>query len=357
MMTRSIQIILFLFFQLAAFVTRAQQPETIRNYINTYKELAIAEMRRTGVPASITLAQGIHETMAGTSSLVLKSNNHFGIKCKTGWTGESVSHDDDARGECFRKYPDAEESYRDHSDFLKKSPRYASLFSLEPTDYTGWAMGLKKAGYATNPRYPQVLIKLVEEYGLQEYTLIALDKNPVEGTDNGVPPADTTVQKGIGGFKSMGEIYQAKGVSNRDNSSYPAGAFRINDTRVVWMRKGTSFLAVAKQYDIPLSRLFEFNELAEAEAADQDQLIFLQRKRRTGADDYYKVLPGETLHDIAQKQGIRLESLMELNRLSGNERPAPGENLSLRKKSSVMPKLMVKENFSLYSAGRKPAQQ
>ncbi len=354
-MTRHIQMTLLLFFLLAAFVTPAQQPETIRNYINTYKDLAIAEMQRTGVPASITLAQGIHETMAGTSSLVLKSNNHFGIKCKTGWTGESVTHDDDARGECFRKYPAAEDSYRDHSNFLKNSGRYAALFSLEPTDYTGWAYGLKKAGYATNPRYPQVLIRLVEDYGLQEYTLIALGKSPAEETDNGVPPADETSGKVTGGFKSVEETDKAKEENSGSKGSYPGGEFRINDTRVVFVQKGTSYLAVAQQYDIPLSRLFEFNELAEAEAADKDQLIFLQRKRRTGAGEYHKVLPGETLHDIAQQQGIRLESLMELNRLSGKEQPAPGENLSLRKKTSVMPKLVVKENFSLYSAERRPA--
>lgn len=356
-MMRRMRMILFFFFQFAALLTGAQQPETIRDYINTYKELAIAEMQRTGVPAAITLAQGIHETMAGTSSLVQKSNNHFGIKCKTGWTGASVTHDDDARGECFRKYPAAEDSYRDHSDFLKKSPRYASLFSLDPTDYTGWAMGLKKAGYATNPRYPQVLIKLVEDYGLQEYTLVALGKSPVVETDNGVPPADTTMHKGTGCFKSIQETDPVKEEKNRDNISYPAGEFRINDTRVVWMRKGTSFLAVAKQYDIPLSRLFEFNELEEAEAADRDQLIFLQRKRRTGTKDYYEVLPGESLHDIAQKQGMRLESLLELNWLTGKERPAPGEHLSLRKKAAAIPRLLVKENYSLYSAERKSAHQ
>ncbi len=116
----------------------------IQDYINTYKDLAIEEMQRTGVPASIKLAQGIHETMAGTSDLVLKSNNHFGIKCKSNWTGESVTHDDDARGECFRKYDSPLDSYRDHSDFLKGSQRYASLFKLDPLDYADWAYGLKK---------------------------------------------------------------------------------------------------------------------------------------------------------------------------------------------------------------------
>ncbi|RYY61943.1 MAG: mannosyl-glycoprotein endo-beta-N-acetylglucosamidase, partial [Chitinophagaceae bacterium] len=161
---------------------RAQNSEVIEDYISTYKDIAISEMQRTGVPASIKLAQGIHETMAGTSVLVKKSNNHFGIKCKSNWTGPSVSHTDDAPNECFRKYEMPEESYRDHSDFLRNNTRYASLFNLDPLDYAAWANGLKKAGYATNPRYPQIIIRLVEDYHLQDYTLIAMGK-PVPGKE------------------------------------------------------------------------------------------------------------------------------------------------------------------------------
>ena len=165
---------------MAGSASRAQNPEAIQNYINTYKDMAIIEMQRTGVPAAIKLAQGIHETMAGTSDLVLSSNNHFGIKCKDTWKGESVVHDDDLRGECFRKYASAIESYRDHSDFLKSSSRYAFLFNLDPTDYEHWAYGLKRAGYATNPRYPQIIISLIEDYHLQDYTMIALGKTMVK---------------------------------------------------------------------------------------------------------------------------------------------------------------------------------
>ena len=154
----------------------AQSRATITAYIDKFKDIAIEEMQRTGVPASITLAQGIHETGAGTSDLVIKSNNHFGIKCKTEWTGGKVYHDDDARGECFRKYDDPTISYRDHSDFLKTRAHYASLFNLDPTDYEAWAFGLKKAGYATNPKYPQILIKLIRDYNLQDFTMIALGR-------------------------------------------------------------------------------------------------------------------------------------------------------------------------------------
>src|SRR5688572_1051041 len=139
---------------------------SVEQYIEQHKDFAIREMKRMGVPAAITLAQGILETESGNSPLVKKSNNHFGIKCKTTWTAGGVSHDDDAAGECFRSYKDAESSYRDHSNFLRGSERYASLFKLNPTDYRGWAYGLKKAGYATNPRYPQILIKNIEKHNL-----------------------------------------------------------------------------------------------------------------------------------------------------------------------------------------------
>ena len=203
------------------------QPEgVVQNYIDTYKELAVEEMQRTGVPAAIKLAQGIHETMAGTSNLVVRSNNHFGIKCKSNWTGPSVSHDDDARGECFRKYPSADQSYRDHSDFLKGSSRYASLFVLDPTDYTGWAYGLKKAGYATNPKYPAIIIRLIEQYQLQDYTLIAMGK---------LPAGDIRIAKNEIAAKT-GEPVSALSTFETEkveivHPAYPAGEFRIKRGR------------------------------------------------------------------------------------------------------------------------------
>jgi LysM repeat protein len=323
----------------------AQKNEVVQNYIQQYKELAIAEMQRTGVPAAIKLAQGIHETSAGTSNLVLKSNNHFGIKCKSNWTGESVSHDDDARGECFRKYPAAIDSYKDHSDFLKNSQRYASLFALDPTDYEGWANGLKKAGYATNPKYPLVLIKLIEDYHLQDYTLIALGK---------MQPGET----GLVQAKNKEEIEekatpvkeikgQATAAVFKPAVDYPSGEFKINDTKVVYAVKGTSYLSIAKANNISLGRLFEFNEMDETETVLADQLIYLQRKRKTGKDEYHIVQPGETLRDIAQEQAIRLEALLEYNGLREGQHPAIGEKLYLRGKSGMMPKLTLKENYSI----------
>ncbi|MET0392083.1 MAG: glucosaminidase domain-containing protein [Chitinophagaceae bacterium] len=337
---RTLRFLLPVALLLSGLIVKAQDNTTILEYISTYKELAIAEMQRTGVPASIKLAQGIHETLAGTSPLVRKSNNHFGIKCKSSWTGESVSHDDDARGECFRKYSSPEDSYKDHSNFLKGSARYASLFSLDPLDYKEWANGLKKAGYATNPRYPQVIIKLIEDYHLQDYSLIALGKMktgdevfvkaPAPGNETPAPVAAVV--------RTTAPPAQAPPVAE-EKINYPSGEFRINDTKVVFVRKGTSLLSIAQQYNVPLARIFEFNEMEETEALEQDQLIYLQRKRKTGENDFHVVKTGESLQDIARKEAIRLESLLEYNYLAVNSRPVAGEQLYLRKKAPAAPRL------------------
>ena len=311
----------------------AQSSQVIKSYIETYKDIAIAEMQRTGVPAAITLAQGIHETGAGTSDLVRRSNNHFGIKCKSDWKGESVSHDDDARGECFRKYNDPYESYRDHSDFLKYRPYYTDLFKLDPTDYEGWAYGLKKAGYATNPKYPQILIKLIKDYHLQDYTMIALNK---ETRDELVWASNK---------EESASDEEAKTEPNEPvedlalRTKYPSGVFKINETKVVLVYKGTSFLKIAEEHKLNLSRLFEFNDMKPVDVAERDQLIYLQRKRKTGANEFHLVAEGETLHSIAQTEAIRIEMLAEYNLLELHMHPATGEKLHLRSRAGSMPKL------------------
>src|ERR1700748_837295 len=179
-------------------------------YVNTYKELAMAEQRRSGIPAAVTLAQGLHESEAGTSELVKQSNNHFGIKCRADWKGDVVFHDDDSRGECFRSYAKAEDSYRDHSEFLRRSNRYAFLFDLDPADYEGWAYGLKKAGYATNIRYSQILIKLIKDYNLQQYSLIAMGKvkpaDEVVLTMPGLAPVTAIAADGLPGNTGDGKV-------------------------------------------------------------------------------------------------------------------------------------------------------
>jgi LysM repeat protein len=313
---------------------RAQTSEQVLAYINKYKDIAIAEMQRTGVPASITLAQGIHETGAGTSDLVVASNNHFGIKCKSDWTGATVYHDDDARGECFRKYDDPSQSYKDHSEFLKTRPNYSSLFKIDELDYKAWAYGLKKAGYATNPKYPQILISLIEKYNLQDYSLMALGKMKYDA-----PIAKTDDEKAL--YASNTEKKEDKKSEVTEiKFNYPSGEFKINETRVVFVTKGTSYLSIAQQYEVPLARIFDFNDMREREVADNDQLVYLQRKRKSGASDFHIVQAGESLKTIAQAEGIRLDSLLEYNNLSNDMQPAVGEKLSLKTKSSFIPKLL-----------------
>ena len=313
---------------------RTQDPAVIRAYIENYQQIAIEEMQRTGVPASIKLAQGIHETTAGTSVLVRKSNNHFGIKCKSNWTGERVSHTDDAPNECFRKYDDPAQSYRDHSDFLRSGSRYASLFNLDPLDYSGWAYGLKKAGYATNPKYPQIIIRLIEEYHLQDYTLIAMGKMQ--------PAPDVKLASVKENTETVPAMNDVKEIIP-ELPDYPSGEFKINDTRVVVGKKETPLLALAQKYDVSLSRLLEFNELPLIEVLEKDQLIYLQRKKKTGDHEHHIVRPGETLQWIAQVEAIRLESLLEYNHLKANMQPAPGEKLYLRSVAPVVPKLEKRE--------------
>jgi LysM repeat protein len=298
-----------------------------QGYIERFKDIAIAEEIRTGVPAAITLAQGIHETSAGQSDLVTRSNNHFGIKCKTEWTGAKVYHDDDARGECFRKYDEPEQSYRDHSDFLKNRPFYSSLFKLDPTDYEGWAHGLKKAGYATNPKYAQILIKLIRDYNLQEYTLIALGRKP-KGDEPAVASMNNT------GSNDVRYASQTAVVMTPAKPTYPAGVFQINGTNVVFAGKGTSFSSLAQQHGISLKQLFEYNDMKPAQTADRDQLVFLQRKQRSGTTDLHQAHEGERLWDVAQAEGVRLESLLEYNGLSYDRSFVAGELIALSGKAS-----------------------
>lgn len=316
----------------AATIVRAQADGDIIAYINTYKEMAMAEMQRSGIPAAIKLAQGIHETQAGKSDLVLRSNNHFGIKCKETWTGNRVFHDDDTRAECFRSYTSPAESYADHSDFLRSSPRYASLFRLDPTDYKAWAYGLRKAGYATNIRYAQILIKLIEDYNLEQYTLIAMGRMS--------PQQEVLASRDQGA--SLPVVFidsSSKAITPVSITAYPEGQFTINETPVMFARAGTSLVLLARQYEVSLSRLLDFNDLAQEDVLIEGQLIFLQRKRKTGSTDFHIVQPGETIYSISQAEGLRLESLMRFNHLQAGMEPGSGERLSLRGEAPARPLL------------------
>lgn len=304
--------------------TKAQDSDVIQNYINTYCGIAIEEMQRTGVPAAIKLAQGIHETMAGQSELVKKSNNHFGIKCKEGYTGPYVLHDDDRPKERFMKYEDAMQSYRDHSDFLKNRTRYASLFQLDPTDYESWAKGLKKAGYATNPKYPQLLIKLIEKYNLEEYSLMALGKTPMNEKAKNYFDGSS--------FKSL--VPATPIVPIKPKITYPESDFLINNTKVIFASAGSSLSEIASKYNLALNKLNDYNDFQNpSDALANGSLVFLQLKRTIGSKPFHEVQEGETIYDIAQVEGIRLESLLKYNNLSKFDSLIVGTKLKLQEPS------------------------
>lgn len=293
-----------------------------QQYIETYRDVAIAEMKRSGIPASITLAQGLLETESGNSDLVKRSNNHFGIKCKSNWTGESVTHTDDAPDECFRKYNSAADSYRDHSDFLKNNIRYSGLFKLEPNDYKGWAVGLKRAGYATNPRYPQILIRNIEDNNLQQYDLQAI-----------APEFDHAVI--IDSNRQVKTIAIAPVDPAKEDIVIPVvNAKRskslFNSLKAEFILKGTSLLAVATRNNISLSRLLEYNDLEKDGLVPEDQWIYLEKKPRQGNRDYYIVLQNESLYQVAQNNAVQLPALMEYNALPQNALLKKGAKVNLR---------------------------
>jgi LysM repeat protein len=271
------------------------------------------------------LAQGILESQSGESELAKKSNNHFGIKCKTEWTGGRTYHDDDEKGECFRVYNTVEESYKDHSDFLKTRPNYALLFKLDPIDYEGWAYGLKKAGYATSTSYPQRLLKVIKDYDLQQYSMEAIGRKPHSEpglTAGGLTSSGTTDRPKL--------IAETLTVSSNKTGGFPAGVFTINHSKVIFAPGGSSLLALANQYDLPLAKLLAFNELTEMDILSKDCLIFLERKMKKGSFDIHIAQTGETLEAISQTEGIRLESLLEYNQFGSGYVLQSGDKIYLR---------------------------
>jgi LysM repeat protein len=301
----------------------AQDMLTPEQYITLYKDMAIREMKRMGVPAAITLAQGILETESGNSVLVKKSNNHFGIKCKNSWTAGGVSHDDDAIGECFRQYKTAEDSYRDHSNFLRGNSRYGFLFKIDVRDYKAWAYGLKKAGYATNPKYPQILIKQIEQYNLQQYTLLAADETPQfdAGKYEDDKEEKVTEEKIVAAEKEQPEE-SILDISDK--------VVTVNGTRCVYAGKGTSLLVVAVKNNIALGKLLSFNELVEDGMLAKDQFVYLEKKSKTGNRDFYIANGEESLYDIAQKNSIQLQYMLDYNKLWGNEDIEAGRKIYLK---------------------------
>jgi len=291
------------------------QKITKQEYINKYKDIAIKEMKRSGVPASITLAQGMLESNNGNSTLAKKANNHFGIKCHD-WTGKTFTHDDDRPNECFRRYRNPEESFRDHSDFLTKHQRYAFLFNYKTTDYKSWAHGLKKAGYATNPRYAKMLIKIIEENKLYKYD----SKKYKPEKDNITEYNDTPVL--------------ADDVNNYSINPFGNDVKTYNRINYIIVKDGDTFKSIADRYGLQPWQLYKYNELPRTSQPIPGKRLYIQPKRRKApvGNNYHTIKPGENMYIISQKYGIKLKHLYRLNNMPFGTEPDIGYTISLRKR-------------------------
>mgnify|MGYP002851980002 CR=1 FL=1 len=300
---------------------------TPEEYIQTYKDIAMREMREHKIPASITLAQGLLESGAGNSALAREAKNHFGIKCHKGWTGKSYTMDDDEKDECFRKYDNAEESFVDHSLFLTTRGRYSALFDLDITDYEGWAKGLKAAGYATNPKYAQLLIDRIELYDLSQYDRLALGllaESEVENIDPVVV-----------------EEYFELAYSPEDKSVFPLAdmtpdgrfIYENNKVRFVYAKEGETPEGMAEAFGIKYKRFCQYNCLKHPEEMvfHSGDVVYLSKLRnRNWKAKPYTVLEGETLRDVALRFAVNPTPIRNMNGLKEGERLRKGQVLRLR---------------------------
>ncbi len=311
----------FVIIAVAAFLALGAGKNPRIAYIEKYAPLAVSEMKRTGVPASITLAQGLLESDAGLSALASKGNNHFGIKCHNDWRGKNMKVDDNAPGECFRVYPSAEASFRDHSDFLRSRDRYKSLFELKPTDYKGWARGLRKAGYATDPGYADKLITLIEDYRLYEYD--GKTKVSVQ------PPREVETPKAV-----PLEVVERK-YRESVRFALSRSVYEQNGVPFVYSSEGESYRSIASSNGLFLRELLRFNDLQEERTLEPGTVVYLARKKAQAAPGVMKYVvgeDGETMRGISQRFGIRLAALQKMNPALIGYRLEEGDTIILRKK-------------------------
>lgn len=334
--------------------TYSQVWNTEDQYIQHFAKYAVEEMEKYKIPASITLAQGLLETGGGQSRLAKEGNNHFGIKCKENWTGKTMKHTDDALNECFRVYDDPRLSYEDHSKFLAYRKFYASLFKLNPKDYKAWAYGLKKAGYATNSRYAQILISKIERYKLYEFdnassqniseTLSKLYPNfsQPNNSEKSLLATETEIKEKketttIIPFKNIETttIKQALPQISVDISrilrSISVKEHPNNGLKYIVVPIDMELSLIAKQFELREQRLMKWNDL-ENNLLKKGDIIFLESKSCSGNIPFYKAKLGETMHDIAQKFGIRLNKLYHKNRMEEGEQPSENQLIYLQDK-------------------------
>lgn len=298
------------------------------NYIDNYKDLAVSEMRRTGVPASITLAQGILESDYGRSSLARIGNNHFGIKCHSDWNGQTIRQYDDNRNECFRKYRRPEDSFYDHSDFLKSGSRYRFLFDLDPFDYKAWARGLKKAGYATNPEYANLLIRKIEENKLYDFDrgyTSSFNKPQVK-----IPVSETPVP-----LKSANDEtarVQGETITFGDVMARAPRILENNRIQYIIVKDGDTREKLENEFQLLKWELARYNDLNDNFTPVPGQMLYLEPKREKSDNglEFHNAVKGETMHIISQKYGIKMKSLLEMNRMAEGDVPVQGQKIWLQ---------------------------
>ena len=332
-------VIIFLMVTVSMYAAPSRSHQEI--YIERFAAVAVSEMYRSGVPASITLAQGLLESGYGRSELALKSNNHFGIKCHNGWQGERVYHDDDAKGECFRKYDTPEESYRDHSDFLRYRDRYKFLFDYKITDYKSWAYGLKKAGYATDPNYPRKLINLIEEYNLHQYDTKSAgfaQKKEESKADSKIEhkPKKKHETEANALPTPPSQLEQVKVVKADKRETFRFSLSREmysqNGVMFVYASEGETYASIAESNGLFLRELLKFNDLSEDVPLAPGTVVYLQKKKKVAAPglEMYVIEKGDTLRTVAQRFGVRLDNLCKINGIENKDAIREGDIIRLR---------------------------
>ena len=312
---------------LPAAVLLAQTPQ--EKYIDTYSQVAVEEMLRSGVPASITLAQGLLESGSGQSRLATEGNNHFGIKCHKGWTGRSMKHDDDARNECFRVYDSPEQSFRDHSDFLRYRDRYKFLFDLERTDYQGWAYGLKQAGYATDPKYAGKLIKYIEDYNLSRFDIVSVE------VEAALPEAPHKIEEPVAVSSVRSAAPGEDPVLPREDFHFPLtrALYSLNGVPFVYAMEGESYGSLAKYYHLFKWEILRYNDVSKDTVLDAGTVVYLQSKKNQapeGLEKYIVSEDGEDFNTICQRFGVNEKSILKLNGLEAPVQLLEGDEIKLR---------------------------
>jgi LysM repeat protein len=307
------------------------------DYISTYKDLAVSEMQRTGVPASITLAQGMLESDYGRSSLARFANNHFGIKCHNDWTGQTFRMNDDRRNECFRKYRRPEDSFYDHSDFLKAGSRYSFLFDLDRTNYKAWAQGLKRAGYATNPDYANMIIRKIEENRLYEFDgPFTASSVGQQGVGQVKLPADAPSRQGGNGTANPTQS-QANPITFGDIMARAPRIKENNRVQYIIVKDGETRQKLEDEFQMLKWELSRYNDLKDDFVPVPGQMLYLEpkRDRAEAGTEVHTAVQGDTMYMISQKYAIRLKSLLEMNGMTEGQEPEPGQKILLQAAKTV----------------------